>query len=103
MKTGDVITIKNKAGMLRVRIEKELSLEEVSKGIGDNKIPDLNRPRLEYHNGTGWNGHLVTLCGNLDVLPFNLYLLHIADYDDKPRCYLGVCDNSEEDLFETVY
>jgi hypothetical protein len=102
MKIGDIVTIKNRAGMLRVRIEKELSLGDVAKCLGDDRIPDLCRPRLEYHKGTGWGGHLVTLCGNLDSTPFNLYLLHITDYDDKPRCYVGVCDNTEEDIFETV-
>ena len=30
MKIGDLVTIKNKAGMLKVRIEKELSLSDVS-------------------------------------------------------------------------
>ena len=67
------------------------------------QIPSLSRPRLEYHKGTGWGGHLVTLCGDLDSVPFNMYLLHINDYDDKPKCYLGVCDDTEEDVFETVY
>ena len=103
MKVGDIISIKNQAGVLRVRIEKELSLENVTKGIGDDKLPSLSRPRLEYHKGTGYKGHLVTLCGDLDSTPFNMYLLHISDYDDKPRCYLGVCDDTEEDIFETVY
>lgn len=103
MKPGDIVTIKNKAGMLRVRIEKELSLEDITKCTGDDKIPDLTRPRLEYHKGTNWGGHLITLCGNLETTPFNMYLLHITDYGDRPTCYLGVCDNIEEDIFETVY
>lgn len=102
MKVGDIVTIKNNAGMLRVRIEKELSLRDISRGIGDDKIPDLNRPRLEYHKGTGWGGHLVTLCGNLDDTPFNIYMMHFTDYDDKPKCYLGICDSTEETIFETV-
>lgn len=102
MKVGDIISIKNAAGILRVRIEKELLLKDVARCIGDDKIPNLMRPRLEYHKGTGWGGHLVTLCGNLDATPFSIYLMHITDYDDKPRCYLGVCDNTEEDIFETV-
>ena len=103
MKVGDIVTITNKAGMLKVRIEKELTLEDMAKGIGDDRIPDLERPRLEYHRGTSWGGQLITLCGNLDTTPFNMYLLHITDYYDKPKCYLGTCDNSEETIFETVY
>lgn len=102
MKVGDIVTIRNNAGMLRVRIEKELSLRDVGRCLGDDKIPDLQRPRLEYHKGTNWGGHLITLCGNLDKTPFNMYLLHITVYDDEPTCYLGVCDDTEEDIFETV-
>lgn len=103
MKVGDIVTIKNKAGMLRVRIEKELSLEDVTKCVGDDKIPDLVRPRLEYHQSMGYSGALVTLCGNLDTAPFNMYLMYISSIYEKPTCYLGVCDDSEEDIFETVY
>ena len=103
MKVGDVITIKNQAGMLRVRIEKELRLEDVTKGLGDDKIPNLNRPRLEYHKGSSYGDHLVSLCGNLDTTPFTIYLMHITSYGDRPSCYLGVCDDTEQDIFETIY
>lgn len=103
MKPGDIVTIKNKAGMLRVRLEKELSLEDVTKCLGDDKIPDLVRPRFEYHKGSNYGDHLVTLCGNLSTTPFHMYLMYISDYGDLPRCYLGVCDDTESDIFETVY
>ena len=102
MKNGDIITIKNKAGMLKIHIEKELSLRDVTMGLGDDKIPSLQKPRLEYHKGP-YGQHLVTLCGDLDATPFNIYLMHINDCDDTPKCYLGVCNNTEQDIFETVY
>lgn len=103
MKLGDIITIKNQAGMLRVRLEKELSMRDVAMGLGNDRVPSLSKPRLEYHKGTGWGGHLVTLCGDLETTPFNMYLIHINDYDEKPKCYLGVCHDTEQDIFETVY
>jgi hypothetical protein len=106
MKVGDIITIKNDAGMLRVHIEKELSMREVTMHVGDDKIPSLTNPRLEYHRGTGWGGHLITLCDEKhekQTFPFNIYLLHIDGCYDLPRCFLGVCHGSEEDVFETVY
>lgn len=106
MKVGDTITIKNPAGMLQVYIEKELSMRDVSRGIGDDKIPELINPRLEYHRGTGWGGHLITLCDERhekQQFPFNMYLLHIETYCDKPVCYLGVCNDTEKDIYETVY
>lgn len=102
MQVGDIVTIKNLAGILRVRIEKELRLEDITKGIGDDKLPGFSKPRLEYHRGP-YGTHLVTYCGDLDTTPFNMYLMHIVDYEDKPTCYLGVCDNTEQHIFETKY
>lgn len=102
MKIGDTVTIKNKAGMLKVRIEKELRLENIANGIGEDKLPGFNKPRLEYHKGP-YGEHLVTYCGDLTGTPFNMYLMHIVDYDDKPKCYLGVCDDAEQNIFETMY
>lgn len=102
MKIGSVIVIKNPAGALNVRIEKELSLEDVTKGLGDDKIPDLVRPRLEYHKGS-YGEHLITLCDNEGGFPFKMYIVHIHDWGDKPTCYLGVCDETEDSVFETVY
>lgn len=103
MKVGDIITIKNKAGMLQVRIEKELDFYDVTRGVGNDKLPSFVKPRLEYHESTGWGGQLITLCDGGEQLPFNMYLLNITDYDDKTKCYLGVCDTTEQDIFETVY
>lgn len=102
MKIGDTVTIKNKAGMLKVRIEKELPMRDIAMGVGDDKLPGFNRPRLEYHKGP-YGKHLVTLCGDLDSTPFNMYMMVISNYDDTPSCYLGVCDDTEQDVFETVY
>lgn len=102
MKIGDIVTIKNQAGMLRVRIEKELSLRDITRGIGDDRLPGFNKPRLEYHEGS-YGEHLVTYCGDLNDTPFNIYLMHIVDYEDKPKCYLGVCDETEQCVYVTKY
>lgn len=102
MKVGDIVTIKNKAGLLQVRIEKELDLRDITRGIGDDKLPAFVRPRLEYHESTGWGGQLITLCDGDSDLPINMYLLNITVDEDKPKCYLGVCGETEQDIFETV-
>lgn len=102
MQVGETVLIKNQAGVLNVHIVKELDLEDVTKGIGDDRVQTINRPRLEYHRG-GYGEHLITLCGDLDSVPFNMYLLYVRDYDEKPTCYLGVCNDAEDSVFETVY
>lgn len=103
MKKGDIVRIKNNAGILTVRIEKELSLSGVTRGIGNDKIPELKKPRLEYHQGK-YGAHLVTLCDNPEKFPFNMWVMYCTGYCAPPRVFLGVCDNSEEDenVFETI-
>lgn len=77
MKIGDIVTIKNNAGMLKARIEKELSLADITRGIGDDKLPGFSRPRLEYHKGP-YGQQLITYCGDLDTTPFNIYIYCIS-------------------------
>ena len=102
MKAGDIVKIRNAAGILTVKLEKELSLQDVTRGIGDDKIPELKNPRFEVHRGR-CGGYIVTLCGDCSSFPFNMWVMHIEDYCD-PQVFLGVCDDSEaeEMIFETV-
>lgn len=101
MKPGDIITIKNDCGLLNIRIEKALEFFDVMRGIGDDKLPAFSKPRLEYHEGDYPNS-LVTICERTNKLPFNIYLLLIYP-GEKPECYLGVCDCTEGDVYETKY
>ena len=102
MKSGDIIKIRNKAGLLTLKIERELSLWDVSRGIGDDKLPEMKRPRLEYHQGR-YGEHLVTLCDESEELPSKMYVLDCTDYA-PPLIFLGVFEKSEEDenIFETI-
>lgn len=101
MKPGDIVTIKNNCGLLNIRIEKALDFYDVMRGVGHDKLPAFNKPRLEYHEG-GYPNSLVTICERTDELPFNIYLLLIYP-EEKPECYLGVCDRTEDDVYETKY
>lgn len=102
MKSGDIVKIRNKAGLLTLKIERELSLWDVSRGIGEDKLPEMKRPRLEYHQGQ-YDEHLVTLCDESGGLPNKMYVLHCTDYA-PPLAFLGVFEKSEEDknIFETI-
>ena len=46
MKVGDIVKIRNPAGVLTVKLEKELSLRDVTRGIGDDKIPELKKAKI---------------------------------------------------------
>ena len=83
--------IRNSAGVLTAKVERELNIREVFYGIGDDAIPGMKRPRLEVHAESGhWGGMLVTLSdrdfGKDDIM----YVIEIpADcYDCKPSAWL---------------
>lgn len=82
--------IRNSAGVLTVKAERELSLYDVFSGRGDDKLPAMTRPRLEIHSGGDhWGGMLVTL-SDRDDADKGMYVIEIpADYDGgKPRAWL---------------
>lgn len=97
--------IRNSAGVLTVRAERELSLRDVFFGRGDDKIPAMTRPRLEIHSGGDhWGGMLVTL-SDRDDDDKGMYVIEIpADYDGgKPRAWLGRYDTEQpEDAYVTM-
>lgn len=91
--------IRNSAGVLTVRAERELSLRDVFTGRGDDKIPAMTRPRLEIHSGGDhWGGMLVTLSDRDDDDKV-MYVIEIpADYDGgKPRAWRGRYDTEQPD------
>lgn len=100
MQVGDIVTIKNDCGLLNIRIEERLSMYDVFRGIGDDKLPTIEWPRLEYHEGP-YDTCLVTLSSRSEP-PFDIYLLHINP-GESPECFRGVCSETESDVFTTRY
>lgn len=98
--------IRNSAGVLTAKVERELNIREVFYGIGDDAIPGMKRPRLEVHAESGhWGGMLVTLSdrdfGKDDIM----YVIEIpADcYDCKPRAWLcRIGTEQPEDAYVTM-
>lgn len=103
MKIGDTIKIRNEAGILTVKIKKQLSLKDISRGFGNDKLPNMAIPRLEYHKGK-YDQHIITLYDESTGLPGTMYILNCIDYDDPPKAFLGIFETDEEDenLFETI-
>ncbi len=100
---GDVIKIRNKVGILTVHIIKELNMQDVARCLGDDRLPDLVKPRLEVH--TCGESKLVTLRERSDVLPGKVckYII-VVELHEKPTVYLGtfIDPEDEEIVFETV-
>ena len=98
---GDTIKIRNKVGILTVHIIREMDMRDVTRCLGDDRLPDLTKPRLEVH--TCGESTLVTLCERSDEFPQNMYIVFVEPYE-KPAVYLGEFREaeSEEMVFETV-
>jgi hypothetical protein len=98
---GDTIKIRNKVGILTVHIIREMDMRDVARCLGDDRLPDLAKPRLEIH--TCGESTLVTLCQRSDEFPQNMYIVVLEPYE-KPMVYLGEFREAEEEesIFETV-
>lgn len=98
---GDTIRIRNKSGTLTVHVIKELDMQDVARCMGNDQLPDLEKPRLEVH--TCGETTLVTLCERRDDFPQKMYVVSIEPWED-PKVYLGEFREAENDetVFETV-
>jgi hypothetical protein len=98
---GDAIKIRNKVGILTIHIIREMDMRDVARCLGDDRLPDLVKPRLEVH--TCGESTLVTLCQRSDEFPQNMYIVVVEPYE-KPKVYLGEFSEAEgeEMVFETV-
>lgn len=102
MESGDKIYIRNNAGKLIVELVEKMSLCDVSRGIGDDKLPEMKQPRWEFHKGR-YGEHLITLCDAKGELPGTMYVAVWDSFED-PEIWEGRFDNAEEDenVFETI-
>lgn len=88
------VTIRNSAGILHVEIEREISLRDAMYGSGEDKLPPLTRPRLEFHKRR--NGDiLVSLFDQTNVFPASMYLFFVDG--DEIKAYIGRVDGEERD------
>lgn len=99
MKEQDIIKIRNAAGVLDVKIVKQLNLRDVMRGYCEDM--DFNgRLRLEFHQNHA-NETIVTLCERHPDAT-KMIVAHI-DFDEI-TVFLGEMIGSEKDelLFETI-
>ena len=101
MRTGNKIYIRNKAGKLTVELVKRLSSWDVTRSVGDDKLPPMERPRLEFHKDRHGD-RIVTLCDDAKSLPGTIYVAFLNTWEPI-EFWEGRFDNSEEDelIFET--
>jgi hypothetical protein len=99
MKEQDIIKIRNAAGILNVKLVKQLNLKDVTRGHCEDM--DFNgRLRLEFHQKHG-DSTVVTLCER-NPNATKMIVAHI-EYGDV-TVFLGEMIGSEQDelLFETI-
>lgn len=93
------IKIRNSAGILAVTIDRVIAVKDVFIGSGDDKLPPMNRPRLEIHKGSYYGAFLITLMDR-DVAAKGentIYLVEVNDEGD-PVAYIGHFQPEKEDF-----
>lgn len=85
-----VITVRNSAGILKVTIDREIALKDVFFGRGDDKLPGMNRPRLEVHKGNSYGEFLITLMDRDAAAKsdFTMFIVEVDSIND-PKAYIG--------------
>lgn len=99
MKEQDIIKIRNKAGILNVRLIKQLDLKDVTRGFCE-ELEFNGRCRLEFHQKHS-DAMIVTLCERKPNAT-KMIVAHI-DFGDV-TVFLGEMIGSEQEemLFETI-
>lgn len=97
---GSALTIRNKAGVLSVNVCEKISLQDVTRGIGSDKLPPIEKPRLEFHRRKD-GVTLVTLCNRQDEVPCTMFLFVLTK--DSIEAYRGeyIEDEREDNAFIT--
>lgn len=103
MKSGDKIYIRNSAGKLTIRLHRSLSLSDVSKGLGKDMLPAIEKPRWEFHEDCH-GVHLVTLNDAAKELPGTMYIA-VWEQWEKPEIWEGFFEATEEEeyIYETIH
>lgn len=101
MNLKDDVYIRNIGGLLKIELKKKLCTSDVARGLGIDKLPTMENPRLEFHNNGGsW---MVTLTDENSHLPAKI-ICAFLDYNDV-QIFEGQFSKTEqeENIFETVF
>jgi hypothetical protein len=108
MNVNDEILIRNCAGKLKVRLDKQLNINDVQRGLGHDRLSKIEEPRLEFHKGKrGW---LITLYDSVQDEkklstedPAKMTLVFVEDYCDEPEIWSASFSEAEQDeyIYET--
>ena len=99
MKEQDIIKIRNKCGILNVRLVKQLNLRDVTRGYCED-LEFNGRLRMEFHQKHS-DDNIITLCERSE----NATKMIVARIEyGEISVFLGEMLGSEEDemIFETV-
>ena len=101
MNAGDKIYIRNSVGLLTVGLIRKMDLVDVMRGIGDDKLPSMCKPRLEFHKRKNGD-RIVTLCDREDELPGTMYIAFLYEWEPT-EVWEGRYSEEEESelIFET--
>lgn len=106
MEIGNTIYIRNSAGKLKIILDKQLDIKDVTRGYGEDSLPTFKQPRMEFHKRYG-EVKIITLYDNAQGKATkenpNIIYVTFLDYDEV-EVWKAYFDSSEEDeyVYETV-
>lgn len=106
MEIGNTIYISNSAGKLRIVLDKQLNAKEVTRGYGEDSLPTLKRPRMEFHKRYG-EVEIITLYDDEQNKPTkeepNIIYVTFLDYDEVEIWKAHFDEGEDEEyIYETV-
>lgn len=106
MEIGNTIYIRNSAGKLKVILDKQLDIKDVTRGRREDSLPTLKQPRMEFHKRDG-EVKIITLYDNAQDEPTkenpNEIYVTFLDYDEVEvwKAYFDSCEEDEY-IYETI-
>lgn len=102
MEIGDTIKIRNLAGLLTVFLDKKLSMKDVQRGYGEDKLGSFESCRWEFHR-TKLGNTICTLYDNTEEDNYNIFVAFISDYEDIEIWKAHFSEpEKDEKIFETI-
>ena len=97
MEVNDVIKIKNRAGLMEIKLKEKLNL----RNAGTNGIGAFNNCRVEFHK-TSCDEIIVTLYDQREIANREIYVItSIYDYPEIFVADIRICEH-EVAFYETI-
>ena len=102
MNVGDIIKIRNSAGLLSISLDKRLSIKDVMRGCGEDALGTFENCRWEFHKSK-YGSTICTLYDHKKDNNNNIFVAFVSDFDpiDIWKAHFNEPEK-DENIFETI-